>query len=220
MIRFSLFGIPVQINPLHWVGLALIGGAFDLASVANLLPLLLFILAGFLAILSHELGHALVGKTLAGGYPAISLELFGGMTYHVGARFTKAQTILRILAGPLTNLLLGGLLFFFVSNNPELILKLQTNSVYFFIFLNTFMWISLFWGAFNLVPIYPLDGGQILKTSLKSHDLAHKISFGIACLLCLLCILFYNENIFNIALTGYLAYLNYKMIKNPLKRVF
>lgn len=72
MVHFTLFGIPVYIRPSFWVVLAIFGGALSISSVEDLIYPALFVIAGFIAILSHEMGHALVGRRLA----AASRRLF------------------------------------------------------------------------------------------------------------------------------------------------
>ena len=67
MVHFTLFGIPVYIRPSFWVVLAIFGGALSISSVEDLIYPALFVIAGFVAILSHEMGHALVGRKLDGG---------------------------------------------------------------------------------------------------------------------------------------------------------
>ena len=80
MIHFTLFGIPIYIRPTFWIVLAIFGGILGVSSVESLIYPALFVIAGFIAILSHELGHALVGRKLGGGQQTIILELFGGVT--------------------------------------------------------------------------------------------------------------------------------------------
>ncbi len=107
MIHFTLFGIPVYIRPSFWVVLAIFGGALSINSVEGLIYPALFVIAGFVAILSHEMGHALVGRRLGGGQQTIVLELFGGLTSSHGMQLTRGGRALMILAGPMMTLLLG-----------------------------------------------------------------------------------------------------------------
>ena len=72
MVHFTLFGIPVYIRPSFWVVLAIFGGALSISSVEDLIYPALFVIAGFVAILSHEMGHALV----AASWAAASRRLF------------------------------------------------------------------------------------------------------------------------------------------------
>ncbi len=105
MIHFTLFGIPVYIRPSFWVVLAIFGGALSINSVEGLIYPALFVIAGFVAILSHEMGHALVGRRLGGGQQTIVLELFGGLTSSHGMQLTRGGRALMILAGPMMTLL-------------------------------------------------------------------------------------------------------------------
>ena len=77
MIHFSLFRIPIQVQPFFWITLALIGGALRADSPERILFTALFVLAGFISVLVHELGHALTARRF-GAYPEIVLQAFGG----------------------------------------------------------------------------------------------------------------------------------------------
>ena len=57
-LRFSFFGIPVSIQPMAWVVLALLGGAFGVSTSEDLTQTLVFMAAGMLCLLVHEFGHA------------------------------------------------------------------------------------------------------------------------------------------------------------------
>ena len=58
MTRFSLFGIPITIQPFFWVAMAILGYLGNQGGGDNLLMLVaVFMIAGFLSILIHELGH-------------------------------------------------------------------------------------------------------------------------------------------------------------------
>ena len=59
MVRFQLFGIPIEIQPWLWVTLAIFGGALDRFSAQTLPFIALFMFAGAFSLLVHELGHAL-----------------------------------------------------------------------------------------------------------------------------------------------------------------
>ena len=66
----------------------------------------LFVLAAFLSVMVHELGHALAGKKF-GAYPSIYLHGFGGVTTLPGAYFSRNQSMWVSFAGPLASM--GGL---------------------------------------------------------------------------------------------------------------
>lgn len=218
MIQFSLFGIPIQVLPLHWVGLALIGGALSINSIEDIPKVLLFMIAGFIAILLHELAHALVGRKLGGGSANITLVILGGYTQSFGGRFSKWNDIIRTAAGPLINIMTGVILLLvypFVSLYLRNSYSIELNHYPLFIyFISTLGIISLIWGILNLLPIYPLDGGQILKSFLKSHDLAYKISIAVAVILIILNFSTFYMGPFFPILLGYFAYINYKMLNS------
>ncbi len=55
MLSFNLFGIPVRILPWFWITMALIGGGLGANDSLSILLVLVFILAGLISILVHEL---------------------------------------------------------------------------------------------------------------------------------------------------------------------
>jgi stage IV sporulation protein FB len=183
MIRFSLFGIPVHVQPFFWITLALIGGALRADSSEAILQLGLFILAGFISILVHELGHALTARRF-GAYSEIILQAFGGLASYTGVHMTRTQSFLITAAGPAIQIALGLIVFLMLlthgyidpNKSPSLswarelvmfregmLSNLNPNMLY---FLFTLMGISIFWAVINLLPVIPLDGGQMLNAIL------------------------------------------------------
>ena len=77
MIRFSIFSIPVEIQPFFWVTLVILGGVSGADTAAQILEIGLFVIAGFVSILIHELGHALTARWF-GANSSITLQAFGG----------------------------------------------------------------------------------------------------------------------------------------------
>jgi Zn-dependent protease len=158
MIRFTIFGIPVQVHPFFWITLAIIGGALRANSASALLQIALFLLAGFISILVHELGHALTAKRF-GAYSEITLQAFGGYAAYSGVRLTRPQSFAVTAAGPLVQILLGAAVYFALPLLPPL----NREAAYFLVVL---IWISIVWALLNLLPILPLDGGQMLNAVL------------------------------------------------------
>jgi stage IV sporulation protein FB len=158
MVRFTIFGIPVRVEPWFWITLALLGGALDTRTSAEILSLALFLLAGFFSILVHELGHALTARKF-GGYSEITLQAFGGYATCTGVRLTRPQDFAVTAAGPFVQIALGLAVFFAF---PYLG-KLNPN---FLGFLFDLMKISIIWAVLNLLPILPLDGGRMLDAVL------------------------------------------------------
>lgn len=158
MVRFSIFGIPVEVQPFFWITLVLIGGALGADSASAILQTLLFVLAGFISILVHELGHALTARKF-GAYSSIVLQAFGGIAQHSGARLSRPQNFAVTAAGPLLQIGLGLAVWFALPH----LTTLKPHASYFFI---TLMGISFIWALLNLLPILPLDGGQMLHAIL------------------------------------------------------
>lgn len=158
MIRFSIFGIPVQIQPFFWITLVIIGGALDASTASAMFEIMLFVLAGFISILLHELGHALTARRF-GAHSEITLQAFGGYATYSGVRLTRPQSFAVTAAGPAVQILLGMALWFSFPFLPPV----SHNAAYFLVML---MQISIFWAMLNLLPVLPLDGGQMLNAAL------------------------------------------------------
>ncbi len=173
MVRFTIFGIPVIIQPFFWITLALLGamtnGGGD-SSVAIFL-IALFMLAGFLSILVHELGHALVAKHF-GAHCHIVLESFGGYAAYQGVAMNRLQSFLITAAGPALQALFGLAVLLLLRQMPEI----QPTARY---FLKILIGISWFWALFNILPILPLDGGRMLDAILGPQRVAITLSVTI-----------------------------------------
>ena len=172
-VNFRLFGIPIRIHPFFWVMSLLLGQTF------TLIPALIWIVAALISILVHELGHALV-MVFYRQQPAIVLYAFGGMAIPRlagrGSRWPTMRDLAITLAGPGTQLLLGvatvALMFLLLGDVggegwfwflPD-VRGLPAQRVMEFLF--QLAVISIFWPILNLLPVYPLDGGQAVRTVL------------------------------------------------------
>ncbi len=158
MVRFNLFGIPVTIQPFFWITLAILGGALGADSTAAILRVCLFILAGLVSILVHELGHALTARKF-GARTEIVLQAFGGYAAYSGVHMSRLRSFLITAAGPAIQILLGFAVLAVLRSAPNLNLNAE-------IFLKTLVWISFVWAILNLLPVVPLDGGQMLNAIL------------------------------------------------------
>jgi len=120
-----------------------------------LLPLLLVIL------LVHELGHYYAMKYF--GYEDTSIffiPLFGAAAKGEKEHLRPFEEYIILLAGPLPGILIGIGIFVATLYNPELRSEawLQQFALFFLII-----------NYFNLLPIYPLDGGKIVQSLLFTH---------------------------------------------------
>ena len=168
MINFRLFGIEITVHMWFWITMALFGAMFNgglqAFSPNDVLPVALFIIAGFLSVLVHELGHAIMIKKYQ--LPTeIHLIAFGGFATHPVGALTRRQSFIVSIAGPAFQIALGLLAYailLFVELPETQIMK----------FIVPLAFISVFWAVINLIPVYPLDGGQMLAAVLgprKAH---------------------------------------------------
>jgi len=175
MIRFSILGIPVQVQPWFWVTMAFIGGGLHASNSAEILLVLVFAFAGFLSILVHEMGHALMIRKY--GLPtAITLQAFGGFASYPAGRLDRKQSFVVTAAGPGVQFALGILLLWLARY-----LVIPDGSL-FGPFLRDLILVSLFWSVLNCLPVYPMDGGQMLAAVLgpQKQRYVHLISALVA----------------------------------------
>jgi Zn-dependent protease len=166
MLRFSLFKIPVSIHWMFWLLAAFLGGAFRAQSPQDWQRVIVFMLAAFVSILVHELGHALVGLRLGASRVQISLHGMGGLAQFDRASFTRKARILMTAAGPGAGILLAIVFLFVGKSLPAEAVESSYawNTTTFFV--RVMIMINIFWSIINLLPVLPMDGGQILLSLL------------------------------------------------------
>jgi stage IV sporulation protein FB len=155
-IEFKFAGFPVRIHPLFWA-IAL----FISYSPQNLPATTARVACVALSILVHEFGHAWTARFFGAKGGHIVLHGMGGLAYHRGG-LSRVQNIVMIAAGPGAGFVLAGVVFLIRSvpmlNFPG---PLGAEIMYFLLYVN------IFWGVLNLIPIYPLDGGQICMNIMQ-----------------------------------------------------
>lgn len=119
----------------------------------------------------HELGHICTGLILKLKPKTLELMPFGvSITFETYEykKLIETKKILIALAGPLTNLFIALLTYF---------LHINDNLKQMIIYSNILI------AIFNMIPLYPLDGGRILKgiirlkkTEIKSDEIINKVS--------------------------------------------
>lgn len=136
-------------------------------------------LALFLIVLMHEFGHALACRSVGGSANQIVLWPLGGVAY-VAPPQRPGAVLWSIAAGPLVNVALVPLLWTLRTFSGPLGLAAMPNGLH---MLNTVWAINLILLIFNLLPVYPLDGGQILRSLLwfplgRARSLMAAAAFG------------------------------------------
>lgn len=233
MVRFTLFGIPVEIQPWFWLTGAMLGGAWHADTPSELKRMLVFMLATAISILVHEFGHALTGRRLGGGQPRVVLTAFGGLAYNEGGRFGKWQRFWMIAAGPgagfLLMLLTLGVLA--AAFGPGDAASLAGHSLFgtggglspatyeflmtrlpLFSLIHAMLWINFWWGLVNLLPVLPLDGGQIAEIFVKPPQRMYRLAMGTAAAMAVVGLL-WMQSWYVALLFGYLAWRNYQNLQ-------
>lgn len=120
-------------------------------------------LALFVIVTMHEFGHALACRQVGGTSKQIVLWPLGGVAY-VNPPPRPGAMLWSIAAGPLVNVALFPLLASVAAYSRYLgWAQTMPNAN---AFLHAIFLINLVLLLFNLVPVYPLDGGQILRSLL------------------------------------------------------
>ena len=117
-------------------------------------------LALFLIVLLHEFGHSLACRQVGGRANQIVLWPLGGVAY-VDPPPRPGATLWSIAAGPLVNVALLPVLWILTSLSRSLTSTPDVHTL-----LRSVYIIDLVLLVFNMLPIYPLDGGQILRSLL------------------------------------------------------
>lgn len=116
-------------------------------------------------IIFHECGHFLVMK--AYGYKDVRMlfiPFLGAFVSGKSEGITPTQKSIMILAGPIPGIIVGIVLFCIYVTNPNPLL-----------FEGTILFLLL--NGFNLLPVSPLDGGQLLQTLYFENNMTVQIFF-------------------------------------------
>jgi Zn-dependent protease len=120
-------------------------------------------LALFAIVTLHEFGHSLACRQVGGNADRIVLWPLGGVAY-VDPPQRPGATLWSIAAGPLVNVVLIPVLFGLMLVGRSL--GLAETSPDAAAWLRAVALINVVLLVFNLLPVYPLDGGQILRSLL------------------------------------------------------
>ena len=155
--RLSPFGVPLVIHFTAGIWLLLLVGPFGLlAAIAMTLVIMLSVVA-------HEYGHVWAAQRLGIGTRVVMLHGFGGAAisdepfiFHPPGTEVKVA-----LAGPAVSVVLAGLGYL----GAYLFAKVSVVGLVFsyMFFINTLL------AVFNLLPIFPMDGGRVLRGLLTNR---------------------------------------------------
>jgi Zn-dependent protease len=181
-LTWRIFGVEVRVNPWFW----LIAGITGFSFISLSLELFaVWVACLFGSILIHELGHVFTFRLFGVGADIV-LYGFGGLAMPHRYLRNRWQRILVSFAGPLAGFTLLAVMFMALAfsgkdnlrcmlvkaldlfgiptemelGGPITLAPLVLDAAGFL------LWINLFWGLVNLLPIFPLDGGQISRDFL------------------------------------------------------
>ena len=165
---FSAFGIPIRIEIgfLFFLGLVylMVMETYSLHEYGFLALVIFF------SLVFHELGHGLTARWAGCDKRTIRIVLimFGGYCTHEPT--TRGKSLIIVLMGPAFTALLALLgLVVLMLLNMNVIPEQYAGATS--LFFGAMLLLNVIWFIFNMLPIYPLDGGQAMF-----HTLSHWIS--------------------------------------------
>lgn len=228
-LHFSLFGFPVRVSPWFWAVSALMG----IRGATGPTDLLTWVAVVFVSILVHELGHAFAMRHY-GWQPRVTLYAMGGLasydrasSYRQGHSSPRSQ-ILISLAGPAAGFALASLVIaalyvaqrkvnfsFDITVGTGQYLEFHSPT---YMLVRDLLFVNIFWGLINLLPVYPLDGGQVAREILTLGNPHNGIvqslwlSVFTGAGLAIAGLMLFNQ-LFMAILFGYLAYSSYQTLQ-------
>jgi Zn-dependent protease len=165
-MQFRFGSIPVRVHMSFFVMTLVLGatGARDPASIA--------IWVGIVAvsIFAHELGHALMGRAF-GLAPSVELYAMGGLTSFAGGKpLSNGKKILISLAGPGVGLFVAGAALGAgaLGLTPNVLGEHGGSEALAVSAAQTVIFVNGYWSLFNLLPMLPLDGGNVTLYALNA----------------------------------------------------
>lgn len=237
-INFSVLGFPIRVHPAFFImPLIICGGLLRTADNPGIV-LLIATAVFFLSILIHELGHSLAFK-FYGISSHIVLYWMGGVAVPGGATYGRRRMdsngqIVVSLAGPFANFALAALLVgtvFLMGGKvsyqlmgffPMVIASFNdtmfagNESIFYFFYLGFFA--NIVWGVFNLIPVYPLDGGHVAREIFMQADprngLKNSLILSIIAAGLIAVIGLQTGSMFMAIFFGFMAYSSYQMLQH------
>jgi Zn-dependent protease len=182
-ITFRIGKIPVRVLPSFFIMAALLG-----MSLSNPIKLVCWVVVVLASVIVHELGHAVVGQAF-GLEPSIALHGAGGTTSWTGSRkLSPGKRIAISLAGPVAGFGLGALVLAatLLGRGGSHAERGGAPSELSAVLVGDLIYVNFVWGVLNLLPILPLDGGNVMAQVLgvvrpgRSERPAHVISIALA----------------------------------------
>lgn len=169
-----IFGIRLQV---HWTFVLIIAWAIYIGwsqggTTEAVLWTVALVLAIFVCVVLHELGHSLTARQYGITTRKITLLPIGGVASLARMPEDPKQELLVAVMGPAVNVVIAGILYFFVRSqldvlqNPEeaqQFLKTVTAENFLIYLFST----NIVLVVFNAIPAFPMDGGRVLRALLS-----------------------------------------------------
>ena len=153
----------------------------------------MFLIISFLIVI-HEIGHTLIAYLFKGKIECIYIYPLGGISkFSIDLNIEWYKEFLILLAGPLFQFIAYFLLIRILPSSTRLI----------YIYHYSILW-------FNLLPIYPLDGGKLTKLFLDKiipYKKSLKIMIDISYFLVLGILLYYQKITINLMIMTILLWI-------------
>lgn len=222
-LKFRFAGFPVRVHPFFW----LVGLLFSVSGPSTWLGFVVWMAVAFVSILVHELGHALAFRRYGVRSHLVLYGLGGLACPEPGqAAPNRTQSMFVSFAGPLAGFVLAAVVLllvigagystwfmgFTVGWGPALPTRVAQLAA------ADLLYINVFWGLINLLPVFPLDGGQIFRdyASKKSPEhglrMSLRVSVWTGAIVAVLGLVLLRS-IFLAVLFGYLAYVSFDMLR-------
>lgn len=160
----KVFGIDTYVHGTFWL-LPLFVMATSSGAAVGLDLALVFAVFG--CVLLHELGHALAARHYGIRTADITLYPIGGVARMERMPDQPGREIVVALAGPAVNVAIAGVLFLgMLATNFVLPGSLSAADVY-DQFVARLFFANLFLAVFNLLPVFPMDGGRVFRALLS-----------------------------------------------------
>ena len=209
----SVYGIGIF---LHWTFLLLVAAIFayyyvQSQSLGAAVSGMGLILAVFLCVILHELGHALTARRF--GVPTRSITLYpiGGLARLERIPAEPMKEFWIAIGGPAVNIVITVVLalFLLVTGGTFAPDALQSPGQH---TIASLMWINAVLVGFNLLPAFPMDGGRVLRALLalrqdyaRATQTAANVGQAMAILFGLVGIIWFNPVLLFIALFVYVG---------------
>lgn len=172
----TLFGVPLHIH--LTTPLFMLATAWVYTSGWQMLSFLVTLLVIYASVIAHEYGHVLAGRYCGVGCRGVTLTPLGGVALLERVPASADVELIVTAAGPVVSLILA------IWATALAVITFKVTGVFVAAAVANYVMF-----VFNLLPVFPMDGGRILRALLhywlpleRSTWIAGRVGQGMACL--------------------------------------